>query len=228
LDDLSKYSPEDLRQYVTTGKPGQLPQELIKYLDVLELCRSMFDKYYDREVIIKTLMTPTYNLTRYTASRMVSDMLNFFYANNTVKQEAWQEIYAQRFDKLAELALFGKDDIDLARVCWAEAAKARGIDKPKPREIPPEFYQKKVIIYSSDPELFGIERADKTKLAALIDEIPDISTKERTRLKRHSGVFTLNIPEDLEETKYTEEPKEPETKKTKQTQNPKDAPAEDQ
>lgn len=209
MADLTKYHPEDLRRYISTGQPGQLPAELVEYLDILELCRSMFSKYMDRDLIVKTLMAPTYNLSRYLANRMVTDMMNFFYTNNEVKQEAWQEIYAQRFDKLAELALFGKDDIDMARVCWAEAAKARDIYKPKPKEIPAEFYQKKVIIYSSDPEMFGLEKANRNELARMIDEMPDISTSDRNRLKRHSGVITLNIPEDLEEANYTQEDETP-------------------
>jgi len=209
LADISKYHPEDLRQYINTGQSGQLPAELVEYLDILELCRSMFSKYHEREFIVKTLMAPTYNLSRYLANRLVTDMMNFFYANNEVKQEVWQEIYAQRFDKLAELALFGKDDIDMARVCWAEAAKARDIYKPKPKEIPAEFYQKKVIIYSSDPEMFGVEKANRVELARMIDEMPDISTTDRNRLKRHSGVITLNIPEDLEEAKYSTEDETP-------------------
>jgi hypothetical protein len=204
LADLTKYNPEDIRQYIETGK-SNLPADVVYYMDMLELCRGMFAKYYDRDFIVKTLISPTYKLSRYAANKLVTDMLNFFYANHTVKQEAWQEIYAQRFDKLAELALWGKDDIDLARTCWKEAAEARGVYKPKPKEIPAEFYNKKIVIVSIDPEAFGIKAADRTELAKMIDEMPDLSTPERNRLKREGGVHSINIPEDLEDATFIDE-----------------------
>lgn len=199
MADLTKYSPEDIRMYIETGTPGTLPGDVVQYMDYLEVCRSLFAKYHDRDFIVKTLMAPTYKLSRYQANKLVTDMMNFFYANHTVKQEAWQEIYAQRFDKLAELSLWGKDDIDAALKCWKEAATARGVYASKPKEIPPEFYQKKVVIYSMSPQDFGMEPADRADLAKLIDDMPDISTSDRKRIKRHAGVISLNIPEDLED-----------------------------
>lgn len=200
MADLSKYNPEDIRILIETGKPGNLPPDAIRYLEMLELVRSMYSKYEERDVILKTLMSPAYGMSRTAANKIIADSLNYFYANNEIKVEAWKNIYAGHMEKLA-LYSIALDDIETARRCYLEAAKLRGVFDEKPPELPKDFFTRPVVIYTIKPEQVGIDRANRVELAKMIDEMPELSPSDRRELKRDASVFDeFTLFEDIDET----------------------------
>lgn len=185
-----------LQSYIQTGKVDALPDEIVIYLELLELVRSLYNKYETKNFIVNTLMSPVYGLSRHFAHRIYFDSLNFFYTDNDVKQKAWEKIYADHLDNLAYYAL-EKDDIETARRCFIDAAKFRGVGREEKSEIPAEMLNKPIVIYSIDPARAGIPTASRRELAEFIDNLPEISERERIRMKRDAGVIETTLFEDI-------------------------------
>lgn len=172
-----------------------MPNDVVLYLEMLELVRSMYSKYETKNIIIKTLTSPVYGLSREKALTIYYDSLNFFFADNNVKQKAWESIYADHLDNMALFAI-EKEDLDTARKCFLDAAKLRGVGRIEKSEIPQEMLTRPVIIYTIDPEKLGIPQASRKELAEFIDNLP-ISERERVRVKRDAGVFETTLFEDM-------------------------------
>lgn len=179
FDDISY---EQLQTWAATGKPGNIPENLVLYLQSLELVRSMYDKYKSKKFILNVLSQAPWELSEYKAQKLFNDSINFFYANNDIKREAWAHVYADKLDKLALLAI-EMDDIATATKCHLEAAKLRMGDK-EIQNIPKGLRDRRVIIYTMRPKDVGLPEANKKKLNEWIDILPDIPSEDRLRLKR--------------------------------------------
>ena len=86
----------------------------------------MYSKYETKTVIINTLMSPVYKLSRQQANKLFVDSLNYFYSDNKIKSDAWRQIYANKLEDLSAYAL-ACDDIAQSRRCLNDAAKMRGV-----------------------------------------------------------------------------------------------------
>lgn len=199
MDAISKYSIEQLRQLIENGNPSDLPAEVVRHLELMELVRSMYSKYETKTVIINTLMSPVYKLSRQQANKLFVDSLNYFYSDNKIKSDAWRQIYANKLEDLSAYAL-ACDDIAQSRRCLNDAAKMRGVFDEKVQEIPDELRQRPVVIYTLNPEQLGLARANRSELAKLIDEMPDISDSDRQRVKRDASAFDFTLFEENNET----------------------------
>lgn len=199
MDAISKYSIEQLRQLIENGNPSDLPAEVVRHLELMELVRSMYSKYETKTVIINTLMSPVYRLSRQQANKLFVDSLNYFYSDNKIKSDAWRQIYANKLEDLSAYAL-ACDDIAQSRRCLNDAAKMRGVFDEKVQEIPDELRQRPVVIYTLNPEQLGLARANRSELAKLIDEMPDISDSDRQRVKRDASAFDFTLFEENNET----------------------------
>jgi len=195
FDDLSY---EQLQAFIESGKIDDIPTRLVEYLGMLEMIRELYDKYHKQpNFIINLLKMPPYSLSEYKANKLFSDTLNFFYCKNDVKADAWANIYADKFDKLALLCLV-VNNFEGAKDNWQTAAKFRGVGKDKPNVIPQELLDRRVIIYTSEPEKLKLPKVNRKKLAAWIDKLDDIDMSERERLHQdaqtgENGSNFLNI-----------------------------------
>lgn len=183
-----------LQHFIKTGKHN-FPDDLVIYLELLELVRSMYSKYETKNFIINTLMSDIYGLSRHFANKLYYDALNFFYSDNSIKQKAWENIYANHLDNVAYLAL-EKDDLDTARKCFLDAARLRGAGKNSGWEIPSDYATKPIVIYTMDAEEAGIPQVSKKELAEFIDNLPEISEKDRIRLNKDAGLIESNLFDD--------------------------------
>lgn len=203
LDKLEKYNPDLLMHYIRTGKTNSLPEELVKYMDLLELVRGMYDKYHSRQDIMKVLQSPTYGLTRYISEKIFFDSLNFFYADNNVKQSVWANICAKRAEDLYFLAV-AADDKETARRCNADFAKYKRVGMEEPDVLPKEMFTRPIVIYTMDAEEAGIPKINRTELAQIADSINEITEAERRKVKRDGGILKRSLIEDLESSDYEE------------------------
>lgn len=185
-----------LQAYVNKAETKSLPDTVVLYMDMLEMVRALYSKYETKTFIINILTSKTYNLSRHQAHKLYYDALNFFFADNKVKQVAWKNIYAQRLDDLAYYSI-EIDDIESARRCFMDAATLRGVGKEEEMQTPDEMRQRPVVIYTIDAEKAGIEKANRTELAQFIDNIPEISERERVRLQRDSGITEVTLFEEI-------------------------------
>ena len=151
-------------------------------------------------------MGPPYNIARIKANRLYYDSLNFFFSDNEVKQKAWETVYATHLDNLAYFAI-ETNDIDTARRCFLDAAKMRGVGREEKAELPEEMFNRPVVIYTLDPKKVGIEPASRRELGHFIDNLPDISERERIRVKKDAGIIETTLFEETIEDAKKNTPK---------------------
>ena len=80
-----------------------------------------------------------------------------------------------------------------------QAWKVKQLDKEDPikREQPKD---KPIKVYTTDSNMIGIPSIDRKLLAQQIDSIPDISERDRERLKRDANIIETSFEEMLDDT----------------------------
>lgn len=201
---LENISLQDIFDYVESGSPDNAPEEIIRYLDLLDKARSMhlrIKKYGTREAILKHLMKVE-NLSRYLANQIYNDSLEYFYANQQISNEAWRNIIAERMYNNYLLAIaVAKDtkDIKQANAILMEVYKARGLDQPDKEELPEALFNKPWKLYAMDAEMLGMPSTNRIELGKLIDELPELTEKEKMMIKREAAVTQIKLFPDEQE-----------------------------
>jgi hypothetical protein len=109
--------------------------------------------------------------------------------------EAWANIYAEKLENAAAAA-WDLNDYETYGKLIVEAAKMRGVGKEKTQEIPKDFYTRPYVIYSMNPEDVGLPRENRKLLAEFIDNLPDVTEKQKERLKSHASITNIKVFDD--------------------------------
>lgn len=190
-----------ISRILKTGDVSSLTPAEREYFDLMDMVRGLHartmlpggNRIATKAGIIKILKSDAYGLSDWMARQLYNDALNFFYAEDGVSARAWANLYAERLDKLASLAVsMGK--LKEAKGYITEAAKLRGCYDNTAPEIPQELLDAApVTIYTADPESMGAPKADRRELEAFIDSIPDIPELSRKRVKEDAGILPRNL-----------------------------------
>lgn len=190
-----------LDRILKTGDISSLTPAEREYFDLMKVVRGFHarmmmpggERIATKSGIIKLLKSDVYGLSDWMARQVYTDALNFFYADEGVTTRAWANLYAERLDKLANLAAaMGK--LKEAKGFITEAAKLRGCYDDEAPEIPQELLDAApVTIYTADPESLGAPRIDRREIDAFIDSIPDIPEISRQRIKEDAGIRKRNL-----------------------------------
>ena len=200
-----------ITRILKTGDIDSLTPAEREYFDLMKLVRGLHarmmvpgsERIVTKSGIIKLLKSDAYGLSDWMARQVYTDALNFFYDQEGVTTRAWSNIYADRMDNLAKLAI-SAGRLKEAKSYIVEAAKLRGCYDDAAPEIPQELLDAApVTIYTADAESLGAPRADRKEIESFIDSIPDIPEAARDRVKEDAGVKPRNllarIMEDIKE-----------------------------
>jgi hypothetical protein len=202
FDDLN---PSQLAVVLKTGSLANLPNEYQEYYSLMEKVRGLRakstfnDKIITKAGIIK-LLKNEHDLNDFQARRLFDDAINFFYAQENVKPEAFANLYADKLDEAATLALHSNQLETFERLTMS-AAKLRGCFDKKAPEIPEEMYLKQIVIYTTTPQDVGLVPEDKKEVERMLDALPDIPAIKLQRVKADAGVkgFRYNIMRNMAE-----------------------------
>lgn len=190
-----------IERILKTGNLEVLSQSEREYYFLMELVRGWRakmkmpggDRIVTKAGIIKLLKQEPYGLSDWNARRVYSDAMNFFYSDDGIRPKAWANFYAEKLDKLADLAM-ADGRLKDARGFIVEAAKLRGCFEEQSAEIPKEILDREqIVIYTSDPESMGAVKEDRKQLERFIDSIPDIPEVSRKRVKEDAGILPANL-----------------------------------
>lgn len=194
-----------IERILSTGNLDSLTPAERDYYDLMELVRGLRArmlfpggrKIVTKAGIIKLLKSEKYGLTDWMARQIYTDALNFFYSEDGVRPRAWANFYAEKLEKLADLAA-SSGNLKSAANLIERAAKLRGcFDDPAP-EIPEELLnQSPIEIYTTDAESMGAPKADRAEVDRFIDSIPDIPVVHRQRIKEDAGIKKRNLLNNL-------------------------------
>ena len=197
--DESKYHL--LEAYIESGSTGNLEEDEIDYLQILTLMNSMRRKY-GKEKTLKFFQKPPYGISAYRCKQMFDESINLFYSNEKVEKKALRALKADQLEKAAELVMATAKcaaDIEVYGKLIRDSAIIRQLDKVDPPAIPEELYKKPIKIYSLDPGVLKLPKANRNKLAERIDALTDVTEKDRQRFKQEAQIEEIDFEEQIDE-----------------------------
>lgn len=199
--DFDRVNIDAINNILQTGDLSGLSAAEKEYFGLMEMVRGLRartllpggQKLTTKSAIIK-LLKNQYGLGDWQARRVYDDSINFFYSESNVSTRAWSNLYADKLEKMADLA-FASGNFKDGKSLLAEAAKLRGCyDDEATTEIPDELLeQRSNIIYLTDAKQIGAPAADRAELTEFIDSIPDVPEAVRDRVKEDAGIKSKNI-----------------------------------
>lgn len=155
-EQLERIHPEILQNYFDTGNASGIAPEVLTYIEKIDKIPDLYRKNGSPTRTSRDLMRlyPELFTTFKTAQALVYAAINHFHLNATVKNAAWDNLYADRFDELAQIEV-KRGNIEAAKRIYADAHRLRTLrnddaidtDKIKPvvqvisPEVTPEMLQ---------------------------------------------------------------------------------------
>ena len=199
---IDQVNIRDIYDFMETGDPKNAPSHIVEYLELLDMVRGMFlriDIYGSKEAIIKHLMVaPKYKLSRYKAAQVCDEAQEYFYRDSKISKDAWRNIYAEKMEKMINFAMLTVKDVSDAqkviKMCL-DASILRGVNEPDKEELPAEIFQAPFVVYTWDTDALDMPKVNRQKLSEMIDNFPEITEKERIRIKQEALIpgFKLKI-----------------------------------
>lgn len=187
-----------ITRILSTGSLDSLTTGEQHYYQLMEMVRGLRAKMvHNSKVVTKAgiirLLKTGYGLSDWHARQVYADSLNFFYAQDNVRPEAFANLYADKLEKWADASfLMGK--VKEAGILLVRAAKLRGCYEKSETEIPDELLnQKQIVIYSANRSDMGVDEIDRRELEQFIDDLPDVPVLVKDRLKEDSRIRKLNL-----------------------------------
>lgn len=199
--DFESISRAGIERILSTHTLDELTPSEREYYSLMELVRGLRArmthaggrKLVTKAGIIKLLKSDAYGLSDWMARRIYDDSINFFYSQDGVSPRAWSNFYAERIDKLADMAA-ATGHLKEALRYYKEAAKLRGCYDASAPQIPEELLNPvTTVIYSADAASMGAPDVDRKELEAFIDSIPDVPESVRRSAKEDAGILKRNL-----------------------------------
>ncbi len=201
IESFRKVPIEALKEFRQTGISKYIPNDLQRYIQqidrAIELYR--FDGNISRVAGKLIAEFAQDDLSMSTARSRIYDAINLFHLNNTVKNVAWDNYYADKMEDLAKLSI-AADNITEARRCYEKAHAFRtshnenDYDPDKLRPV------EKIISPEVTPQRLGLHGDNLNKMwikaQLFINELP-IEDKEKARLLREASQ-NINLPIDVD------------------------------
>lgn len=180
-------------EFLERGSISNAPEHIVAFLDLIDKIRGMYlriDVFGNAEAIVKHLVLVD-KLPRMKAKRIFEQALEYFYCESHISKKAWRNILAEKMEKMLNyVILTAKDSADAKRavdIC-KEIGIMRGVHEPDKEELPQELFTKPYKVYTIDAAELGMAKANRNNLKALIEKLPDLTEKEKTRLKQEADI----------------------------------------
>jgi len=195
------FTLDQLEALIEGGKKNTIPQEVADYLNILEMTRDWYYKNSSKKFIIDHLRAVVKDksgkpASEYVCNKVYCDALNFFYLNNSVRKQAYRNLYAERLELAAQVA-WKQGDMESYGRNIERAAKMRQLDLEDKENLSEKLKKRAPVIYTLNPEDVGVESVPRYKLAEMIDNL-NIPEKEKSKAKRDAGVEDRDLLGDME------------------------------
>lgn len=184
--------------FMERGSVNNAPQHIVDYLELLDKTRGMImriDHFGSKQMVVKHLML-TENLSKYKAGLVYDEAIEYFYSSQKVSKAAWKNIYAEKMEMMINFATLEARTVDDARKIiqmYKDLGEMREVHVEDKSDLPEELFKAPVVVYSINPEDLGLPKANRQKLAEMIDRLPELTEKERTRLKEEAQALPIKV-----------------------------------
>jgi hypothetical protein len=144
------------------------------------------------------MVSEKYKLSRYKAMQVCDEAQEYFYRDSKISKDAWKNIYADKIDKMINFAMLLAKDVNdaqkVVKMC-IDAGVLRAVNEPDKEELPDEVFQPPFVVYTWDAEALEMPKVNRQKLSEMIDKFPELTEKEKIRIKQESLIpgFKLKI-----------------------------------
>ena len=191
---------ETLQDYIASGCTIELTGDELDYYNALYALVGI-NRKYGKDNALHFLMHEPFNVERMRARQMYSEAINLFYLNDTIENNAHRNMVFDNLMKAAHVVLqnaVNSKDMEVYGNLTVQAARIKQLDRPDPVK-PKELDEKPFKVYDLDPEKVRLPSANRNLLAAQIDSMPDIPSREKVRLKRDANVVDIDFEEMLDD-----------------------------
>lgn len=201
---LEDISLDHIYDFIENGDVTDADPSIVAYLELMDKVKGMhlrFDRFGSKEHILKHLMKAE-GFSRYVATNLYNNTLEYFYCDTKISKDAWRNIYADKMERVINLAMMTiKDVADAAKVTKMikELGEMRMLHVEDKEELPEEFFLKQFKLYATDATFFGMENADRVAIAKQVDKLPELTEKEKILIKQEAGVLPLTMFLDEQE-----------------------------
>jgi len=195
---LEDVTLDQVYEFMERGSANNAPKHIVDYLQMIENVRGMIDAfniYKSKNGVVKSIQL-MYGLSAYRAAQVHDEAIQYFNVNVKVSKTAWRNYYADLADKALKSAiLIAKETKDFISIIKStkDIAELRGVFDEEKEELPDNFFDKPINLLMQDGNVFEFGSANRERLEVLIDKFPEITEKERNKLKQQSGITELKI-----------------------------------
>ncbi|MDP2401054.1 MAG: hypothetical protein Q8M66_03670 [Actinomycetota bacterium] len=200
-NELEKLDPAIVDNFRRTGKGSGIPAKVQEY--ILHLDRAIELFRYDGNVTrCASKIAREFGICFNSARSRLYDAINMFHLNNTVKNEAWDQYYADKLENLAQLAV-QSNDWKTAEKIYMSAHRLRTARESD--GIDPQLLAPPTLLMTNDISIvdLNVERRDMRKLSRkytemeyyrMINGLP-IEKEDRDRLMRDAEISDAEFVE---------------------------------
>ncbi len=202
--DINDITLDDIDSFILNGDANNAPPEVVWHLEMMEKIRGMYLRkrdYGTKNIIVKHLMKYD-KLSYYQANKLYNMTLEYFYCSTEITKEAWSNIYAEKLDNLAALAeelIENPRDAKAVAEIYHKARLARKLDEPDIPDLPKELFEKPFKLYAMDSEFLGLAPINRLELAQIIDDLPDMTEREKDKIKADAAIKPITLFENEQE-----------------------------
>ncbi len=195
---------DQLQEFLERGSMSNASAELVAFVEMLDKVRGMikrFDIYGNKEGVIKHLVAFE-KLSKFKANQIYAEAIQYFYIDSHISKRAYANLYAEKMDNAANMALMlAKDVSDVKKYVEIikEAAAMRQLHVEDAEELPEGFFDKPIKLLTTDPNVFEFGKANRIGIEDFIDKFPELTEKEKLRIKQEAGLHLLKIFPDEQE-----------------------------
>ena len=200
IEKVGELHPDLIAAFLSTGESTAIPHELQLFLQQLQWAAEIFE--HERRISRcatklrqrVAAMQQGVKMEQRTAIARIYEALNFFHVDQNVPIKVWESLYADQFEKIAQLAALRGDlktqakATERALECRRRAADISDTD----RSLGVNIYYDSTLT----PELMGFDTESLKRIAKkdndgvyvrFIDQLP-IDGAEKKRLAKDAGV----------------------------------------
>lgn len=195
LERLRQLDGDTVRNFMLTRKGDMIEEDLREYILQLNSASSIIHFQGASLTRVTRALRLEWPAMTYSEARTVYyDALQFFYIDDNISAEAWDNYYADRMEDIFRLAVkMNRLDIALKASAKAHEYRTRNRDVIRPGD-----WQPPVFIVSEDVDFTrmgyrkksvyeAVRRNEKKQLGRIIGQLP-VTDRERERLRSEAGV----------------------------------------
>lgn len=194
--DILKLDVHEITSFMRERGGAVVPAWMVEYIDWMEKARDWYYRNKSEGYVVNQLVSIISDskgkvISRYVAKKVFADSMNFFYANQRIRKQAWRNVLVEKLNMMV-LAQFEEGDYEGAGKNIDRMHKFLELDTPDSEGANRHLLDRRPIVYFTNPEDLGVERISKNDLARLIDTY-DVKEAERQRVKREAGVLERRL-----------------------------------